>query len=131
MKQFSVLLVDDSTTNIVLLEAILEESGYVTHGAQSAAEAFTIIEKEVPDLILLDLLMPKISGFEFLEQIRADERTRKIPVIVVSAVTDNNEIERIKAMGTVDFIQKPIDIQYLVELVGQTLTQKTQNLLGF
>jgi two-component system, cell cycle response regulator DivK len=127
MKPNSVLLVDDSTTNIVLLEAILEEKGYLIHAALSAKEAFSILEKELPDVILLDLLMPKVSGFEFLETIRADEKTRKIPVIVVSAVTNEDEINRIKSMGTVDFVQKPIDMQYLVELVGRTLKQETQN----
>lgn len=127
MKPNSVLLVDDSTTNIVLLEAILEEKGYTIFSALSAKEAFSILEKEVPDLILLDLLMPKISGFEFLEKIRAEENTRKIPVIVVSAVTNEEEISRIRSMGTVDFIHKPIDMQYLVELVERTLNQETQN----
>lgn len=127
MKQFSVLLVDDSTTNVVLLEAILEEKGYVILSALNAREAFSILEKEKPDLILLDLLMPKISGFEFLEKIRAEERTRKIPVIVVSAVTNTAEIDRIRELGTVDFVQKPIDMQYLVDLVERTLIQESQN----
>jgi len=126
MKQFSVLLVDDSTTNIVLLEAILEEKGYILHTALSAREAFSILEKEIPDLILLDLLMPKISGFEFLANIRAEERTRNIPVIVVSAVTNADEITRIRELGTVDFIRKPIDIQYLIDRVARTLNQETQ-----
>jgi CheY-like chemotaxis protein len=126
MKQYSVLLVDDSTTNIVLLEAILEEKGYIIHAALSAREAFSMLEKEIPDLILLDLLMPKITGFEFLEQIRAEERTRNIPVIVISAVTNTDDISRIQELGTVDFIQKPIDMQYLVELVERTLNQETQ-----
>jgi CheY-like chemotaxis protein len=85
-----------------------------------------MLEKEIPDLILLDLLMPKITGFEFLEQIRAEERTRNIPVIVISAVTNTDDISRIQELGTVDFIQKPIDMQYLVELVERTLNQETQ-----
>jgi two-component system, cell cycle response regulator DivK len=121
MKLYNILVVDDSTTNIVLLEAILEENGYIIDSAASVKEALQCIDKKIPDLILLDLLMPKVSGFEFLETLRADERTRLIPVMVISAITDEDSINRILRLGAVDFIKKPIDIQYLVEQVGRTL----------
>ena len=121
MKLYNILVVDDSTTNIVLLEAILEENGYKIDSAVSVKEALQCIDKKIPDLILLDLLMPKVSGFEFLETLRADERTRLIPVMVISAITDEDSINRILRLGAVDFIKKPIDIQYLVEQVDRTL----------
>jgi len=76
-KEFKILVVDDSTTNVVLLEAILDEKGYQIETALNAKEAYSIIEKETPDLILLDLLMPKISGFDFLEEIRKKPENHK------------------------------------------------------
>ena len=116
-KDYKILVVDDSTTNVVLLEAILDEKGYKIETALNAKEAYAIIEKDTPDLILLDLLMPKISGFDFLEEIRKNEKTKNTPVIVVSALTDEENVEKILKMGAIDFVKKPIDLQYLVDRV--------------
>jgi two-component system, cell cycle response regulator DivK len=121
-KDFTILVVDDSTTNVVLLEAILDEKGYKIETALNAKEAYSIIERSTPDLILLDLLMPKISGFDFLEEIRKNETTKNTPVIVVSALTDEENIERIMNMGAIDFVKKPIDLQYLVDKVEAVLS---------
>jgi len=121
MKQSNILVVDDSNTNIVLLEAILGDRGYKIDSAVNVTEALHCIEKNIPDLILLDLLMPKISGFEFLEQLREDERTKDTPVIVISALSDEENINRTLRLGALDFIIKPVDIQYLVDRVARTL----------
>ena len=121
MKEYNILVVDDSTTNIVLLEAIFEDKGYKIDTALNVNEAIHSMSKTLPDLILLDLLMPKISGFEFLDQIRKDNNSKRIPVIVISALTDNESIARIRNMGAVEFISKPVDISYLISLVEKTL----------
>jgi len=122
MKQSRILVIDDSTTNIVLLEAILTEKGYLIETALNAKEAFMRIEKQIPDLILLDLLMPKVSGFDFLEQLRKNEKTNKTPVIVISAInTDDENARKVKDLEAVDFLRKPIDIQYLVNKVEEIL----------
>lgn len=122
MKQHRILVIDDSTTNIVLLEAILAKKGYQIETALNAKEAFMRIEKQIPDLILLDLLMPKVSGFDFLEQLRKDEKTKKTPVILISAITtDDENTRKINDLETVDFLRKPIDIQYLVDRVEEIL----------
>jgi CheY-like chemotaxis protein len=124
MKQSRILVIDDSTTNIVLLEAILAEKGYHIETALNAKEAFLRIEKQIPDLILLDLLMPKVSGFDFLKELRKDERTQDTPVIVISAInTDDENIRKINDLEAVDFLRKPIDIQYLVNKVGEILSK--------
>lgn len=122
-KDYTILVVDDSTTNVVLLEAILDEKGYKIETALNAKEAYSIIEKNTPDLILLDLLMPKISGFDFLQEIRKNDNTKSTPVIVVSALTDEENIEKIMNMGAIDFVKKPIDLQYLVDKVESVLQQ--------
>jgi CheY-like chemotaxis protein len=106
----SILIVDDSTTNLVLLEAILQEEGYKTYTAFNAKEAFACIEKNKPDLILLDLLMPQVSGFEILERLKSNLSTSEIPVIVVSAVNTKENMELCKDLGAADFFSKPIDI---------------------
>jgi two-component system, cell cycle response regulator DivK len=123
-KEYKILVVDDSTTNVVLLEAILDEKGYHIETALNAKEAYAIIERESPDLILLDLLMPKISGFDFLEEIRKNEKTKNTPVIVVSALTDEENVEKILKMGAIDFVKKPIDLQYLVDKVEAVLQKE-------
>ncbi|HJZ41480.1 MAG TPA: response regulator [Bacteroidales bacterium] len=121
MKPSRILVVDDSNTNTLLLNAILTERGYQTVTALSVKEANASISKQNPDLILLDLLMPKISGFDFLQLLKSDEKTSNIPVMVVSAITDEEVIKRIMELGAVDFLKKPIDIQYLVDRVGDIL----------
>ena len=124
MKPSRILVIDDSTTNIVLLEAVLTDKGYVIETALTVKEAFARMDKQLPDLILLDLLMPKVSGFDFLEQLRRNEMTKKTPVIVISALnTDDENLQKIKSLDAVDFLRKPIDIQYLVSLVEKTLKQ--------
>jgi len=106
----SILIIDDSTTNQVLLEAILQEEGFSTETALNAKEAFAIIERKKPRLILLDLLMPQVNGFDILEKIKSNDITSSIPVIVVSAVGTKENIETCKNLGAVDFFSKPIDI---------------------
>jgi len=119
--KMNILVVDDSTTNIVLLEAILEEKGYKIYTALNVREAYAIIDKNHPDLILLDLLMPKISGFDFLKEIKKRKETRDTPVIIVSALADDENIDKILNMGAIDFVKKPIDLQYLVNKVESVL----------
>jgi CheY-like chemotaxis protein len=123
MKQSRILVIDDSTTNIVLLDAVLSDKGYLIETALNAREAFMRIERQLPDLILLDLLMPKVSGFDFLDELRQHEKTKNTPVIVISALnTDDDNLRKIKSLDAVEFLRKPIDIQYLVNLVEKVLT---------
>jgi CheY-like chemotaxis protein len=119
-----ILIVDDSSTNIVLLEAILNGRGYQIETAQSVKEAFQIIKKESVDLILLDLLMPKVNGYDFLKELKTNESTIQIPVIIVSAVADPENKKKSIEMGALDFINKPIDIQDFVDKIEKILKKK-------
>ncbi|MDP4186604.1 MAG: response regulator [Bacteroidota bacterium] len=125
MGKTRILVVDDSTTNVVLLEAILSEQGYEIYSAMSALEAFQILKKNKVDLILLDLLMPKVSGFDFLKEVKRNNHLKEIPVIVVSALNDMANVKKTLAMGAIDFVQKPIDIQQFVEKVDAILNKKS------
>jgi two-component system, cell cycle response regulator DivK len=117
----TILVIDDSTTNIVLLQAVLNNKGYEIDTAISVKEAHTVMVKRIPQLILLDLLMPKINGFEFLQDLKNDENLKNIPVIVVSALTDQETIKKTMELGATSFIKKPVDIQFLIETVGRIL----------
>lgn len=116
-----ILVVDDSSTNIVLLEAILNGQGYQIETAQSVKEANTIIKKEPVNLILLDLLMPRVSGYDFLKEIKSNDSTKDIPVIIVSAVADPENKKKSLEMGALDFVNKPIDIQDFISKVDSVL----------
>jgi CheY-like chemotaxis protein len=119
-----ILVVDDSSTNIVLLEAILNGQGYLIETAQSVKEAYQIIKKETVNLILLDLLMPRVSGYDFLKEIKSNDSTKDIPVIIVSAVADPENKKRSIELGALDFINKPIDIQDFIERIDIILKKK-------
>jgi len=116
-----ILIVDDSKTNVVLLEAVLNNRGYDIQTSMNVKEAYGILAQELPALILLDLLIPQISGYQFLDQIKHDEKTKNIPVIIVSAVTDAMNIKKTLDMGAVDYIEKPVDIKELINKVEKTL----------
>jgi len=120
-KNMTILVIDDSNTNIVLLQAVLNGKGYKIETALNVKEAYNIMNRNMPDLILLDLLLPRINGYDFLKEIKSDIRTKGIPVVVVSALTDQENVTKAMALGAYDFIKKPVDIQKLVELVATVI----------
>ncbi len=120
----TILVIDDSTTNIVLLQAVLNNKGYIIETALNVKDAYSIMNRKMPDLILLDLLMPRINGYEFLKEIKANEKTCNIPIIVVSALTDQENIQRSMSLGADEFITKPVDIQKLLEMVDSVFKNK-------
>ncbi len=114
----NIVIVDDVTENLRLLSEILKERGYKVRPASSGAHALTTIRKEPPELILLDITMPGIDGYEVCEQLKADEQTRDIPVIFLSA--HNEVFDRIKAfrVGGVDYITKPFNAEEVLTRVN-------------
>jgi adenylate cyclase len=103
-----VLVVDDTAANREMLEAILAPRGYAVVSAASGEEALAKVASERPDLVLLDIMMPGIDGYEVCRRLRADERTRLLPVVTVTA---SEEQERTRALeaGADDFVQKPLN----------------------
>jgi two-component system, cell cycle response regulator DivK len=120
----TILVIDDSTTNVVLLQAVLNNKGYEIETALSVKEAHNVLSKRVPQLILLDLLMPRINGFDFLQEMKADNKYKDIPIIVVSALTDQETVKKTLELGATNFIKKPVDIQNLIETVGTILVHQ-------
>lgn len=121
----NILVVDDFETNILLLQNILKEAGFGVKSAFSGYEALEIISKEELDLVLLDILMPGISGMEVLEQIKADARTQGIPVIMVTAIHEIKSVRTAMSIGAQDYIKKPINKDELLFKITETL--KTEN----
>jgi formate hydrogenlyase transcriptional activator len=126
MKDKSVILVvDDQPQNTELLEAHLVPQGYEIVKAASGEEALKILSGNQIDLVLLDVMMPGMSGFEVLEKIRADKKTRLIPVVMVTVLKETED--RVKALeaGCDDFISKPLDRHVLLARVKSLLRIKS------
>ena len=104
-----ILIVDDNQANAELLEAYLVEIDCELDFAYDGEEALAKVESFKPDLILLDVMMPKRSGFEVCEQLKADAETRSIMVLMVTALNELGDIERGVRAGTDDFLSKPVD----------------------
>lgn len=110
----SILVVDDHEQNLELLQAYLEEVGCRIRTARDGVEAMSEIESDLPDLILLDVMMPRMSGFQVCRQVKDDPRTRDVPVVMVTALSDVGDVERAVECGADDFLTKPV---YKLELV--------------
>ncbi|WP_158275603.1 response regulator [Marinilabilia rubra] len=119
MKESYILIIDDSETNNVLLEALLEDVGYQTKTALSAPDGWLLIHQEKPKLILLDLLMPKVSGFQMLDRLKANKKFADIPVVIVSALNEPDTIETLMKAGADDFFSKPINIKTIISRVQE------------
>jgi CheY-like chemotaxis protein len=119
-----VLVVDDNQQNLELLQAYLEDIDCETVPAHDGPEALEIIADSPPDLILLDVMMPKMSGFEVCKRIKNDPKTSDIPVIMVTALNEFGDIERGIDSGTDDFLSKPVNKLELVTRVKIMLKLK-------
>ena len=108
MQPAQILVVDDNAMNVKLLSALLEGNGFAVSTAAGGVEALEKIQANKPDLVLLDVMMPDISGYTVCQRLRADEATSLLPIIMVTALDD---LERVKAieMGADDFLCKPIN----------------------
>jgi putative two-component system response regulator len=114
---YEILLIDDKKENLELLNSFLMADGYKIRTALNAQTAFLSIEARVPDLILLDIEMPDISGFDVCKQLKQDEITQDIPVIFISAHNDTEAKIRAFQVGGVDYIPKPFANEEVVARV--------------
>jgi CheY-like chemotaxis protein len=121
VKKQTILCVDDDKRNLELLEALLLPKKYALKFSETGADALAQVEAEIPDLILLDVMMPGMSGFEVLEKLRSEERTRLIPVVLVTALNADKDRIRGFDLGCDDFISKPFDKTELMARVQSLL----------
>ncbi|HHM01415.1 MAG TPA: response regulator [Caldithrix abyssi] len=120
-----ILIVDDAPDNIVTLENILEDMPYEIYKAYNGREALSMVYEVEPDLILLDVMMPVMNGFEVAEKLKSDERTRLIPIIMLTALDGQGERLRGYKAGVDDFISKPFNIIELRLRVSNLLKLRT------
>ena len=109
-----ILIVDDNTKNIQVLGTMLREEGYQLNVAQNGVAALKVVDSVPPDLILLDVNMPEMDGYETCERLKASDRTRGIPVIFLTARTDTDDIVRGLDLGAVDYLSKPCNRKELL-----------------
>ena len=109
LPQSTVLIVDDNAQNVELLQAFLETLPVKLHTAGDGVEALAAVEEHHPDLILLDIMMPRMSGYQVCRKLKADPNTRDIQILMVTALNELGDVEQAAECGTDDFISKPVN----------------------
>jgi two-component system cell cycle response regulator DivK len=116
-----VLIVEDNELNMKLFNDLLEAHGYATLQTRSGVEAVELTRKHMPDLILMDIQLPEVSGLQVTQWIKDDEALRHIPVIAVTAFAMKGDEERIRQGGCEAYISKPISVVKFLETVRNYL----------
>ncbi|MET0010131.1 MAG: response regulator, partial [Candidatus Thiodiazotropha sp. 6PLUC4] len=113
-----ILVVDDNAGNLQLLIELLTEKGYTVYPAINGELAMEFVNSRLPDLILLDIKMPGLDGYEVCRRLKADDNTRQIPIIFLSALEDESDKVKGFLAGGVDYITKPFQPEELLARVG-------------
>jgi len=123
----TIMVVDDYEQNLTLLEDILSSLGYQVIMARNGEEALEKVLKEPPDLILLDIMMPKMDGYQVARRLKKDERTMIIPIVMLTSL--NEVYDRVKALdvGADDFLTKPVHKKELESRIKSLLKVKAYN----
>ncbi len=104
-----VLIADDNHQNCELLDAYLADEGFQIEMAYDGQQALDAVAKSQPDVILLDIMMPKMSGYEVCQRLKTDPKTRNISIIMVTALAEMGDIEKAVNAGANDFLTKPVN----------------------
>jgi CheY-like chemotaxis protein len=118
------LVVDDVEANRVLLSGRLEREGYVIATAENGRQALELLRADPFDLVLLDIMMPIMDGYEVLQRLKADASLRQIPVIMISALNELNSVVRCIEMGAEDYLSKPFNPILLKARIGASLEKR-------
>ena len=116
-----VLIVEDNELNMKLFNDLLEAHGYTTFQTKDGLEALSIARLHRPDLILMDIQLPEVSGLEITKRLKADEELRGIPVVAVTAFAMKGDEEKIREGGCEDYIAKPISVINFLDTVAKFL----------
>lgn len=120
-----IMMVDDEPVMINLIQIYLEEAGYTQfYGLSDSTKAIEELEQKQPDLLLLDLVMPDVDGFEVLRAVRADPKTKHLPVVVLTSSSDTETKLKALELGATDFLAKPVDSSELILRLRNTLRSK-------
>ena len=116
-----ILIADDNEPNIELLDAYLSGCNYIIETARDGADTLEKVKSFDPDLILLDIMMPKLSGFEVCEKLKNDPQTKGIMILMVTALSELGDIERAVNAGCDDYLSKPVNKVELLKRVENML----------
>ncbi len=119
MKQ--ILIIDDEKHISDLLKYILEKKGYSTLQAYFGEEGINLARQSRPDLILLDVMMPKMDGFTVAKTLKSDNKTKNIPIIMLSSAAQLKDKERGLECGVIDYLTKPFDKDKLIEAISRAI----------
>ena len=120
----TILVVDDNEDNREILARRLAREGYRIHVAAGGPEALQILHRQTTDLVLLDVMMPEVDGYEVLKRVKADEQLRDIPVLMISALDEIDSVVRCIELGAEDYLTKPFDAVLLRARIGACLERK-------
>ena len=115
------LIIEDSKTTSVVLKEVLEREGHTVLTAGDGVTGIALARREKPDLILLDLLLPKLNGYEVCNAIKRDNNTRHIPILVISTMDSPESIEKVKVCGARNFMKKPYNLEDLLREIKRLL----------
>ena len=118
---YKILVVDDEPTIVRLMEFILARQGHELIVAVNGEEALEKIKSQRPDLVLLDIMMPRIDGYEVAQRLRADPATVSLPIIMLSAKAQDEDIRRGVEVGVDEYVTKPFTPDHLVQVVAKYL----------
>ena len=110
-----ILVLDDIPTNIVLVKALLKSKNYEVISARTGTEALALAEERQPDVILLDIMMPVMDGYEVLARLRSNEKTKDLKVIMLSALASEEDITKSVELGADGYLTKPLVARKLYE----------------
>lgn len=119
-----IFIVDDDEVALTSLRRLLELSGFDVRVTQKAKEVIPLTREFKPDLVLLDLLMPGLGGLEVCEMLNNSEETKRIPVIVISALGKDEDIKKAYKLGVIGYFTKPYDYQELLREINKTIAYK-------
>ena len=117
-----VLIVEDETKNMKLFRDLLQRFGYATIEATNGEQGVELAKAKKPDLILMDIMMPKMDGLEATRILKADITTKNIPIVALTSYAMKGDKERMLEAGCDGYIAKPVDIQELLKTVGEYLS---------
>jgi len=121
-----VLVVDDNEDSVKILVKTLQSAGYSVQLARDGIEAIVMIRNEDPDLVLLDIMMPRMDGFEVCQAVKSNSKTKHIPIVIITGKTDTDSKYRALKLGASDYVTKPIRPFETVQKV-KTYLQKPLN----
>lgn len=122
-----ILIVEDNELNMKLFNDLLEAHGYVTSTTRDGTKALEMAFDVMPDLILMDIQLPEVSGLDITRQIKAEDKLKHIPIIAVTAFAMKGDEDKIKECGCEGYISKPISIVGFIDTINNHLNSNNQN----